>query len=510
MQRRVIKYENFRGGEYGRVEAWNAPPNSWTGQNMIVYRTGELGVRPGLKNISPSSGLPAGKIRTFGGSPSVPQNFWVHKDSDSKFYTFNAGALATASAAATAGAQTAPGDWFIDSGQLYYTAEGLTNSYFIDIQGAVTPVVTALTGSPSGRCIVQYGDRTVIGNITGSLDNRLRFSDPANKNSWPSANFIDVGDSWGVNSLHAQRQHLLIVKQEQHFVMTGVPGVNPVLRKVNTGQAGFRSGMVAMGDHDLTYGWPTNENYPYTFNGSNQQDMEHLAEWLVYGGNADAFPCTDPGVAPIVGKNKGAAYFQGTSNRGLLLVNGTWSKHVYGVTVGGAGLVGNNRWASGYHSVTVSDGGTAGTVAKFYSLNTEAISPGLESNTSMRAGDDSSTALTGNVTFPEWWSESGSEIRVRSVIVDFRKWDTGSATTNHFDLKVDMLRRYDNTSPTSSNTVSFDQAAASASTSGVIDRRVFGFGEQGVGNGFQLVFTNVRGIAIQRIEVVLDIDQVRV
>ena len=84
MQRRVIKYENFRGGEYGRVEAWNAPPNSWTGQNMIVYRTGELGVRPGLKNISPSSGLPAGKIRTFGGSPSVPQNFWVHKDSDSK------------------------------------------------------------------------------------------------------------------------------------------------------------------------------------------------------------------------------------------------------------------------------------------------------------------------------------------------------------------------------------------------------------------------------------------
>ena len=504
---RSIIYNDFRGGEWGRIGPQNAAKNQWSGQNMIVYRSGDIGVRPGLKNISPT-GLPTGKIRTFGCTPSIPQPMFVHKDSDSKFYTFGAGGAATASAAATAGSQTSPGDWFIDGGQLYYTGEGLTNSYAIDIQSSSTPVLTVMTGSPSGRCIAQYGDRTVIGNITGSLENRLRYSDAANKNSWPSANFIDVGDSWGINSLHDQRQHLLITKQEQHFVMTGVPGVNNVLRKVSTAQAAFRPHMSAMGDKDIIYGWPINENYPYTFNGSNQLDLDYLSDWLVYGGNADGFPLTDPGVCPIVGKNKGCAIFQPTSNRGLLLINGTWSKHVYGVNIGGAGLVGNSRWASGYHSVNVCDGGAVGVAAKVYSLNTEANSPGLESGANMRAGDDSSTALTGNFDLP-YWLGGATEFYVRAVIVNFTKWNTGSATTNHFDLSVDAIDTYQSTT-VSSNTVSFDEAASSSSTSGTLASRVFGFGEQGLGNGFQLHFTNVRGISIREIEVIIEERAVRI
>lgn len=510
MGQQSVVYNDFRGGEYGRIAAWNAPPHSWTGQNMIVYRTGELGVRPGLKNISPASGLGNGKIRTFGATPSVGQPFFVHKDTDSKFYTWQAGAAAVASSAATAGSQTDVGDWFIEGGQLYYTAPGLTNSYAVGIQtGAqVAPTVTVLTGSPSGSCIVQYGDRTVIGNITGSLGNRIRFSDAANKNSWPTANFVDIGDAWTVNALFTQRQHLLIGKQEQQFVMTGVPGVNNVLRKVNTGQAAYRPFAAAMGDKDMVYGWPINENYPYTFNGTNQVDFDHLTDWLDYGGATPAasFPPTEIGVAPIVGKNKGAAFFQATSNRGLLYVNGTWSKHVYGVAT--TGLT-NTRWASGHHSVYVCDGGGASATAKFYALNTEAISPGIEGGFNMKAGDDSSTSLTGSFDMPEWWDRNTGEFFVRSVIVDFRKWATGSSTTNHFDLSVDALRTYQAGSQ-ASNTVSFDEAAASSSASGTLARRVFGFGEQGLGNGFQLHFTNVRGVAIQRIEVVLEARTVRI
>lgn len=506
---RSVTFGDFRAGEWGRIGPLHAPKGSFSGQNMIVYRNGELGVRPGLKNISPSSGLPVGKVRTFGATPSVPQPMFIHLDADSKFYTFGGGGIATPSLAATAGVQTSPGDWFIEGGQLYYTGPGLTNSYSIDIQSGSTPVVAALTGSPSGRCIVQYGDRTVIGNVTGSLQDRLRFSDAANKNSWPAANFIDVGDAWGINSLHTQRQHLLIVKQEQHFVLTGVPGVNPVLRKVNTAQAAFRPGMTAMGDRDIVYGWPTNENYPYTFNGTTQADLDHLSDWLVYGANADGFGASmlDPGVCPIVGKNKGCAIFQPTNNRGLILLNGTWSKHTYGVNVGGAGLVGNNRWASGYHSVTVCDGGAAAAVAKVYVLNTEANSPGLESGSNMRAGDDSSVALTGNFDLP-YYIEAGSEFYVKTVIVDFTKWNTGSATTNHFDLVVDALDTYQSTT-VASNTVNFDEAAASSSTSGTLARRIFGFGEQGMGDGFQLHFTNVRGVSFRTIEVILEERAVR-
>ncbi len=502
-----VVFDDFRFGEYGRIAAWNAPKNSWTGQNMIVYRTGELGVRPGLKNISPSSGLSAGKIRTFGATPSVAQNFFVHKDSDSKFYTWNAGAAATATSATTSGSQTQVGDWFIDGGQVYYTAEGLSNSYKLDIQSGSTPVLTVMTGSPSGRCITQFGDRTIIGNVTSSLDNRLRFSAAADKNSWGTSNFIDVGDTWGINALHPQRQHLLLTKQEYHYVLTGVPGFNPVLRSVSRGQSAFAPMNVSMGDKDIVYGWPINENYPYAFNGTTQTDFDHLADWLSYGGPAEAYPPTDVGVGAIVGKNKGAAFFQSASNRGLLYLNGTWSRQVYGVTT--CGLVGNSRWSSGYHMVTMCDGGGAATVAKFYALNTEAISPGLESGTNMRAGDDSSTALTGSFDLPEWWDRSTDEFYVRAVIVDFRKWDTGSATTNHFDLSVDALRTYQGTT-TASSTVSFNEAAGSSSTSGTLARQTFGFGEQGMGNGFQLHFTNVRGVAIQRIEVILESKNVRV
>jgi len=44
--KRIIEHRDWSGGEFGRQEPWAAPQNSFTGTNMMVYRTGELGVRP--------------------------------------------------------------------------------------------------------------------------------------------------------------------------------------------------------------------------------------------------------------------------------------------------------------------------------------------------------------------------------------------------------------------------------------------------------------------------------
>jgi hypothetical protein len=165
--------------------------------------------------------------------------------------------------------------------------------------------------------------------------------------------------------------------------------------------------------------------------------------------------------------------------------------------------------ASNGQYVYLCDGGAAGAAPNFYVWDPTLDTPGIEGGSQSRAGDDSSTALSGTLTFPEWWSQDAAEVYVRSVIVDFKSYNTGSATNNHFDLTVNALRRYQAGAAQASTTQSWDQAAASSSASGTLRREIIGYGEQGMGNGAQLAFTNVRGIAIERVTMILESQPVR-
>lgn len=500
MGQKVVVFDKYDKGDYGRIGAWNAPAGSFSAENMLRYSTGELGVRPGLVERSPS-GLANGVVHGFGVTNVPNRDAWFVQGTAVRVFSILAGNNLSTCSGALASTPTLPLDSVNLTTNTYVTNYG-DKAYVID-PTAGTATCTGLTGSPSGKCIGIYGERMVLGDISGSLVNRLRFSDAADFNSWPGGNFLDVGDGWNISALAQQRQHLVVAKPNGIFVVTGVLGDGQAVRKAATGPAPVSASeaAIALDASDLFWTFGVDVGFPSTFNGARLTPQRHLQGLISSVGGANLPPYR--GVAPLTGRSSGAVFVHHTDNEALVFLNDVWTKHTFGVDV------------TGYVSrqgayVAMCDGGGAGANPKFWMWNPDCDSPGISGGDQMSPGDGTTTSLAGSVTFPEWWSQDGSEVTVRHVIVDFRSWNTGSATTNHFDLTVDALRRYQAGAAQASTTVSWDQAAASSSASGTLQRQVFGFGEQGPGAGFQLRFATARGIAIQRITVVLDTAPVRV
>lgn len=501
MPRSTVVFDNFKGGEYGRLEGWKAPNNSFRASNILVNLQGELMVRPGLANRTPA-GVGVGTVQGFGGVGVPTADAWYVQGNTVRVFDILAGNNLDTATGTLSGTPTSPVSSVVVTNQTYLTALGLTGSYVLNTVPA-TPTLTALTGAPGARAITSYGDRLILGDIEGSLDNRIRFSDALNVNSWPATNFIDIGDNWGIRGMSPQRQHLVIAKQTGFYNLTGVPGVNPILRKVSNAPGPYKPLDMYVDPEDNLWFWPGgDEKFPGHYNGARSRFFTHLSNQITLSASGETIPATT-GVQRTDHRFPAGAFFCSTQNKGILLRDGIWTYHDFGVNTSGFVAQDSGR-------VLICDGGGAALAPSFYIWNHWADTPGIVGGDQMMPGDDSTTALSGAVTFPEWWAESGAEVTVRSVIVDYRSWNNGAANNLHFDLKVTALRRYNGDGFTDSNTVSWDDSPAGSSASGTVRRRVFGFGEQGVGNGFQLTFSDMRGIAIQRVEVVLDSNAVRV
>jgi len=53
----IKRFSDFSSGEYGVVDPGKAPDNTFTGQNVQLYESGLVGVRPGLK-LFPTTNVP--------------------------------------------------------------------------------------------------------------------------------------------------------------------------------------------------------------------------------------------------------------------------------------------------------------------------------------------------------------------------------------------------------------------------------------------------------------------
>lgn len=498
MSRSVVVYDDFSGGEWGSLGEFNPRKNMFSGTNMLVNRLGELMCRPGLINRTPS-GTVAGVVHGFGVQGVPNKDTWYIQGTATRAFSILGGNNLSTLTGALAGTPSEPVGVCTDTNQSII-ASASDKLYRINTVGNT---VTALTGSPGLKNVALYGDRVIGGNVSGSNAQRLRWSDAANPNSWPAANFVDVGDNWGIYGVHPQRQHLLILKQAGYHLMTGVPGVNSVLRAQINNPGPYGDTFHASGMDDLVAVLPGDNTFPALHDGTRFKQMDYLDNWLT-ATKALTFPATH-GIAVCNGVNRGFYYIQNSGARCIAFHKGIWSYHNFGVTVSGyVSKQGHGQY------VYICDGGAVGTAPKFYIWNPHADTPGIVGGDNMMPGDDSTSLLTGNFDLPEWWANDGDEVIVRSVIVDYRFWNTGAANTNHFDLSVEAKNLYNVVSTVASNTVSVDSAQASSSASGTENRAIFGFGEQGRGNGFQLHFTNCRGLAVKRITVVLDRAPVRV
>jgi hypothetical protein len=97
-----------------------------------------------------------------------------------------------------------------------------------------------------------------------------------------------------------------------------------------------------------------------------------------------------------------------------------------------------------------------------------------------------------------WFDGQGRQVSVRSVVIQFRKWNSGVAgAMNRLTCQVDALGRYAGGLSTG-EIHAWEEPAARSSSSGTDDSWRVGVGEQGAGNGFQVTLT-MQGVAVSDI-----------
>lgn len=518
-EKQIVAWNDFRGGESGTLHGINPPANSFTGRNVVVYRDGSIGPRAGLKEVTPT-GQSNGQIHAMGFT-GITNNEWWYAQGTS-VYQF--GSARSAAYTGTFSFSPTQASAVFDNRYIMVNGAGL---YRLDHANKTVTNLTA-TGAPTvitnARCVAVFGSRVFIGGLT-SNQNRIRYSADADDTSWAittatgSAGQFDVGEVRSlpgdeIRGLYPFREFLLIVKASgELWVLTtnGDPSTTGTLRRVSTKESG--GGIFTQGRGAMTYGnefWAVgmDSTAPQTYTGGRYRQpapwlgSEVTGEFTEIGAWSSSMSQTD-NLAPqyaTVGLSMDTIAMVG-NNRGLIRRNGTWTKHEFGVTIIGFAA---DCTVGG---VILTDGGAVGAVPRFFWWNTADDRPpskniGIKGRDSI--GDGSDTAPACDFTLPMWRDQQGRRVMVRSVTVHFRKYDTGVSATNHFDLTVRAEHGLDNSADVASATQSFDESQASGSVTGTRSAVRFGFGDQGYAEAFQLEFTNLRGVSINRVEALLE------
>lgn len=494
-----ISFESFEGGERGLFDDFKPIPSSFRAVNLLKNMAGELMVRPGLQNITPSGYATTGKVWAFGATSHTNANRFFVQGTAVK--TFVDGGTSLQSVVATLDSTPAEACPYVEGDFIYFSNRG-DGIYKLDCS-PTPPVLTKLTGAPGGRALAIYGSRLVTANYDDAFPYRIRFSDENDFNSWPAENFIDVDNAFQIGGLFVQNNHLTIMKQESFWALYGVPGVNDTLRKVIRMNGGLNQFAGAVGYLDEIAFHGLGMRTPGLFNGVKAINKHNLQYGVTTAGTPAA-QIPEIGVFAVRAMDEGFVLIDSASNQAATLLQDTWTYHTFGVDVSGMGTnIGNID-----NVILTTDGGGTSIIPKFYVWYPTAMTPGIEGSGSMRAGDDSATALSGTLTMPEYWQDNfrgsgNKEFHVSKVIIDFRSYNTGSSTHNHFDLQVKAMR-VDDAQTFTSATQSWDEASSSSSASGTVRRVVFTPEGLPYGNGFQLLLTNIRGIAIQGFQILLN------
>ena len=240
---------------------------------------------------------------------------------------------------------------------------------------------------------------------------------------------------------------------------------------------------------------PNGRDYPASFSGAISRHEKHL-QWLGGANTAVGGGDIPPTLAMrVLGYPDEVGVVSGLGdNRFLLKHEGTWTYHTFDVTVG--------AWlaAGSIDHIVIASPGADATAAQFYTMRTYRNRPGQVGANHESAGDGQANMFPAEFSMPESWAKEGEEVLVRHVTIDFLKYLPNTAQTNHFDLTVTALRKYQGIASVSTAR-NYDGPQGEGNNAGVQQRIQLDFGDQGSGNGFQLNFSNLRGVAIQKIQV---------
>lgn len=485
----TLVYGNWSGGEFGMIAPEFAPENSWTGENVVVYKNGRIGPRPGTRLVNQGFPTPLGPMKGFGftpvGGPTATPIFFVIGKKVWLFDPAGVGDFTEASGELAIEPGDVPRQWILSKESARLLADEVffpvdsDKTYRLD---GKTQVLTGITDSPEGNDIETYRDRLFVSN--GAL--RVNFSGPADFNSWPSANFFDVGPSWLITNMAEFRDSMVIFTQSGTWVLTGNPD-DGTLRRLSDTLAPSTKSIVRTND-DILY-IPESRSAPVQFNGSygDERILSYLENWK--GQNTYAFGAQSYG-------NRDVLFLSDTS-RLLWRKNGAWSYHAMG---GGVG-----PWIVRYFDdhVLLGTTGSDSDDPDFYMLAMNLNRPAFTSDQWARPGDNTDTPLTAGFTLPDYFDPAGKQVRPRQVTVDFVRYNTGAAVNNHLDVSVVALARngLDGNGSSEIGAKVFDQAGSASSTGGTRDRLVVPIGLSGEHGGFRISLNNLKGVAISKVYV---------
>lgn len=557
-----VTFSSFKGGDSGRMRPTPDDLSRYRGINTWVYPNGALGPRPPWWPVA-ITGLPATKtLRTFDASRGPTGTWYAWGFSDGTVYSTTGGSLAAALRGTTANeAGTVTGRDIRASHVLPNTVSFVTDTDNTGARIRYNGNWEPLYALPAGDAIGGMGEQTVVlvnpdPSIAANASTPyLRFSAPRDPTDWPAENSVFIGSTGFAHGIYLQKDFLVIprAKVGDIFVFTGVLGFNETLRLVDRGVAPpdqNRAKGAVISSSLLVY---TSGRTISVFTGAQllQQHRPDIPEIADYDTNPEY---DNPG--NVVGLDDDERFIiVGTVDQTADVSykriwaqsyspEQGWHRHIIPVTpfrasqaatcesssrdtakaaqvspVGASGLVA---------LCTVSDA-TYGNTPRVFQTYLRQESPYLPPGKTLSQGvsvtsvadADSGLPVVASWTSAEVWGEDGTELTVRSVLVDY-SFDTdariqtslgGGVVPNRFDISVQAIQNAESTTTVESTAVPFVPAVAlgTAIDGGTVrrGRKLFQFGSQGPGGGFRIKLADWRGIMIHRITVEYDISPAR-
>lgn len=537
----AVTFDDWSKGEYGELgsrRAGRQGPGFFHGSNVWPYRDGLLGPRPGVKALTMTS-MPNGKPRAVGfyqAGTTGRCGWWWANLADKKVYDYDIQAQ-TVSASYVTPAVTNPAVYEM----LSACSLGDATSYLTTVENPaalgtgglwrVDHNLQALTaaGASSGTVIRFYRSRLLLGGSLGLpvVNNRVVFSDIGSYGtaSWETFGpfaYFDGFETQRITGLHDFGDGLLITQANGDILLyTGALGsAAAFLRRVGERAAPGDDRKGLMVDSRTLLFWGPNDKYPTIFTGAGFERLEHIQPFGSVAPlndlNLGMTRLEEPGDWLIW---KGAAAVADTGLMAVARRRGALTYHTWGVAgvtdMGGLFPLDELGTLAAAHPeyggvVILPTFGADAAVAPFYGFNASLDRPGFTSDTLARPGDGSDTPVAASFNIPEWWDDQGRDVRAEQLIIDFRKWNTGSATANEIGVKIRALDRSVHAAYKESATKTWTEAGASASVSGTDDRWELQLGDQGHGGGFEVYVTSLKGAAIRSITVLGSVDPARV
>jgi hypothetical protein len=518
--RHVHSIPNWGGGDFGVADPARAYPNEFTGENIYPYPSGLLGPRGGTK-LLPVTGLPNHTI------VPGPLGFWKHSNSPSAVivigntpYEFPVAGGAATAWTAYPETPVKPIRFLTGAGIVY----SLMNGKLFKHPNIST---TSLITTPAAfSYITRWGYYFVA--VDANVPWRIWFSTVdaagAHFDQWGANDYIDIGDTEPITALNPIFNTLYVGKQTGWNAVSGVLGTLASVRGVALGQGPTDPRAVAVTTDNRIIYWPV-ERSPAFFNGlrvATDSSQQLVGPRLTSIG--------DTVLATATARRLMLASDDGTQTTLYTwAAESAWTRHTFASRIAAIAPA-DPRDATGMPEdvlLAVIAPQVVGETVRIVTFNHHLNRPGDLGDQWSQPGDDTGQPnpppIAAQVAFPGYWEPIGRMVRVRSVIVQFRKWNMGGTNFMcELQLRVNSFGTYGGGTnegelhrwfePSDRNMPIGDDpfGLGRVYDAGQDDSWRVNLGEQGYGNGFQVQIPKMVGVALREVIALCDVRPERV